>query len=326
MKNPLMLLPVFFLVLLISLAACPFLYSLSRPDAFAALAGGDGASFFAMNLQNTLDFMPTAVLLAFSAVSVYIVRRRIEEIDSLLVFLGLVVLSIALLEPVAANLNAGLRLREAERTSGYAMDEPQAGLIQEREPNLKTVVLQGSAGIASPVLIEADTSGRADGRALNVRGGSELSSFRSGFRGSALDLQVARQIEEPAFLRKLSRDMDAVHAILSEAATTSAGAYIWTGLSFFALAASFFFLCALTDWKLINFTLYGIAVRALYWLFPLLHGDEALDFLGRFLPRFFSDAAIAALPALLLAAGLMALGFALILPYYIRRNQGDIFL
>ena len=308
------------------LAVLPFLYSLSQPEPFAAIVAGDGASFFAMNLQNAFDFVPTAVVLAFSAVFVYIVCRRIEVIGSLLVFLALLVISIALLEPVSVRLKMGLQLREAERASARAMDEPQAGLIQEREPNLKTVVLQGSAGLTSPVMIAADTSGRADGRALNVYGGREASSLRSSSQASPLDLQIAQKIEEPAFLRRLARDIGAVHAVFWDAASNSAGDYVWTGLAFFALAASFFFFCALTDWKLINFTLYAIAVRALYWLFPMLHGDAALGFLGRFLPSFLSDAALAALPALLVAAVLVALGFAVILPRYIRRNEGDIFL
>ena len=321
MKNSLMLLPVFFLALLVSLAVCPFLYSLSRPEAFAVIAGGDGASFFAINLQNALDFAPTAIVLAFSAVFVYIVRRRIEGVGCLLVFLALLVLSVALIEPAAVRMNAGLRLREAERAQAPPGNGPPAGLIQERAPNIKTVVLQGSAGAASPVLIEADTSGRAGGRALNVHGGREAS--RVGARSPALDLQVAQKIEEPSFLRRLSRDIGAVHAILFAAASASAGAYIWTAGSFFALAASFFFLCALTDGKLINFTLYAAAIRGLYWLFPLLHGDAAQGFLMRFLP--FPNVALAALPALLIAAALAALGFALILPRYERRNIGGIF-
>ena len=326
MKNFLMLLPVFFLALLAALVVCPFLFSLSQPEAFAAIAAGDAAAFFAKNLQNALVFMPTGIALGFAAVFAYIARRRLEGIESLLAFLALLALSVALLEPASVRLNLSLQAREAERPQHPALNEPRMGIIEERESGLKTVALQGSAGLIRPVLITADTSGMADGRGLNVYNGREAASSLSSKRASPLDLQIAQKLEEPAFLRSLARDIGAVNAILSESAVNSAGDYIWAGLSFFLLAGSFFFLCFLTDWKLVNFTVYAIAFRALYWLFPMLHGEEALGFLGRFLPRFLSDAALAALPMLLIAVALIAAGCSLILPQYIRRNQGGFFL
>lgn len=326
MKNSLVLLPVFFVALLVSFAVCPFLYSLSRPESFAAIAAGDAATFFVKNLQNALAFAPSGIVIAFTAVFVYIARHKMEGLGSLVILGALLLFSIAALEPIAARLNLSLQLREAARPAGLEAKGARAALIEEREPGIKSVALQGSAGVVRPVLVVADTSGMADGRALNVHAGQEAASIRSSSRGSALDLQIAQKLEETPFLSGLSRDISAVHAILFDAASYSVGAYIWTALPFFVLAASFFFLCVLTDWKLINFTLYAVALRALYWLFPLLHGEAGLSFLGRFLPRFLSDAALAALPLLLIAAVLLALGFALILPKCIRRNLGGHFL
>ena len=312
-----MLIPIFFLNLLLALLLFPFFHSLSQPETFYALTDGKYAFFFWTTLEKALDFLPGAAVLAFSAVFVFLARHKLERKSGFLFFLCLL-LAFAVLEPAAVRLKSNLQRGKAESADIFATGAPQAGLIQEAAPSLKMVVLEGGKGQAGDILIAAETSGEGAGQSLRVYSGGDTPSFEP--QNPALNPEIARRLEAPVFLKRLSRDTDAVHSMLSAAAGSSIIAYLWTGGAFFALVASFFFLCVLTDWKLINFLFYAFALRALYRFFPLLHGERCVSFLRRFLPQGFSNAAVSALPALALAALLTAIGFALILPRYRKRN------
>lgn len=318
MKDSLTLISLFFIILLLALIFCPFFYSLSQPDAFCALAEGEYAFFLEKALENTFDFIPTAAVLAFSSIFVFVARHRVQKMAAFFVFLALLLLTFLAIEPAAVRSKLNLQRGRTE-SDGVSISSPQAGAIREASPSVKAILLEGGDAQASPVLVAAETSA-GDGRGLNVYSGGDATRLAAGL--SSLDLGIEKKLKPPALLKKLSQDIDDTHSIIFEAAATSASAYLWTGGAFFALAASLFFLCVLTDWKLINFTLYAFALRALYGLFPLLHGERCVSFLSRLLPRFFSEAAVSALPALLIAALIAAAGFALILPQYEKRNQG----
>ena len=321
MKNSLLVIPVFLITLLSCLALCPFFYSLSQPETFYALSRGNYAFFFTETLEKAFDFLPSAAVLAFSAVFVFIACNRVKKRIAFSVFLAMLALVFAGLEPVAARLKLNLQRAKAERMEAAASGTPQAGMAQEAAPNMRAVIIEGSEEEAGVVLVAAETSGDSAGQGLRIYSWGDFGALDFVPRLSSISPEIAEKLEAPAFLKRLSQDADAVHTLLSSAAVSSAAEYFWTGGAFFALAASLFFLCALTDWKLINFLVYAFAIRALYWLFPLLCSERVIGFLRSFLPRFIPSAALSALPVLFLAAGLTAAGVAFILPRYVKKNQ-----
>lgn len=314
MKNTIMLIPVFFLNLLIWVIVCPFFYSLSQAELFQALADGNYGLFFSSAAANLFNFFPTAAVLAFSAVFVFIVRHRAEGCGGFFVFFAMLIFTFAVLEPASVKLKLNFERAKTVAQDTYVAPSVADGLIQEHAPGSKTVIFESSSGLGESVVVTAEAFRNASPH-INMYSGRSASD-------TELDYEISQRLEMPSFLERLSQDIEAVHAVLSNAASSSLDEYLWIGGAFFALIASFFFLCTLTDWKLLNIVIYAIALRVLYRLFPLINVEGMQNATRRFLPQALSNAVRSALPALGVAVIIAIVGFAFILPRYRKRNPG----
>ncbi len=327
MKNAFMILPLFFLNTIAWALLCPFFYSLAQPGVFYALADGQYIYFLSGFLENILNFIPTATVMAFTSVYIFIMRHGARKNIAVPVILFLFVFAAGVLIPLTSM--AGRRLFD-ERTQENSPEQlPEAGFIRSYEQGKKLLWLEETPGENTAVsnLIAADFTGNrviprisTFPRAVFDRETSSLKTDEGAYPVSYFNPGVEKKLESPAFLSSLADDIKAVNAVFSSSLRESAASYIFSGTAFFAAIGALFFLCFLTDWKLINILIYLPVLRLVYKIFPLIYEEECRRFLEKLLPGFLPDEIIPALPAFIFAVILSSAGLFFLMPRYRKRN------
>lgn len=326
MKNAFMIFPIFFLNIIAWSLLCPFFYGLARPESFYAIVSGHYALFLTGVLENSLLFIPTGIVIAFFVVCVFIMRHGAKKSVAIPVSIFLFVLTVGVLVPLSLMIHQRLFPESAPAEEAGQLAE--AGFIRSYEQGKKLLWLKNiEENTAVSNLTIADFSGNETiprlatfKTAIFDRENRELRTENKRFPISFFNPDVERKLNPPDFLTSLERDIKAINSEFSASLHKSATAYIFISGAFFSALASLFFLCVLTDWKLINILLYVAVLRLVYKFFPLFCRGEIHNFLKEFLPDFFSDEMVSALPALIFAVLLSVAGFFFFLPRYKKKN------
>lgn len=323
-----MIFPVYFLNCLLWTILGAFFVSLAQPVAFYALTEGQYGRFFATAATIALKTVPAATVCSFSVVYIYVMRHKTKKRVAVPLTVFLFVLTAGILVP--------LSLMTGEKRAGELPENrppkklAEAGFVRTYQPNERLLWLEnGEDGSSVSALVSADVSrGDKPTRLTEFeaadfdKDAAALVTEAQRFSVPYYNPDIVRELEMPGFLAALAKDIRSLNAIFSDALRKGAASYLWLGGSFFAVIGSLFFLCFLTDWKLINILIYAVALRFAYRVFPLLCGGEPHLLFRRLLPAFLSDETVSALPAVLFALLLCAVGILWLLPRYRKENPG----